>query len=136
MLLPGIAMNLIGRDAKPLTAGRPDYGVDPPVSGSRADISTVTYRLDIGPGESRDVIFTAPKLPAGANLRNYSFYDRNYGFVKKETTNTDPAREGYGGTRTEVRIYPAGTLPTQPRPNGLYDPNSGVWTWASGTQPL
>ncbi|MDQ6920855.1 MAG: multicopper oxidase domain-containing protein [Candidatus Dormibacteraeota bacterium] len=133
MVLSGIEMNLIGRDAKPLTAGRPDYGVDPPTAGGRADISSQTYRLDIGPGESRDVIFTAPKFSGGTAPDLYPFYDRNYGFVNKEAT---AAGDGYGGQRTEVRVYPAGTLPEQTRPNGLYDLTKKEWTWATGTEPL
>ena len=133
MVLSGVEMNLIGRDAKPLTAGRPDYGVDPPTAGGRADISSQTYRLDIGPGESRDVIFTAPKFSGGTAPDLYPFYDRNYGFVNKEANATG---DGYGGQRTEVRVYPAGTLPEQTRPNGLYDLTKKEWTWATGTEPL
>ena len=130
MVLSGIEMNLVGADAKPLTAGRPDYGVDPPVSGTRADISTKTYRLDLGPGESRDAIFTAPKFSGGNGPDVYPFYDRNYGFVNKDAT---AAGDGFGGQRTEVRVYPANTLPEQTKPNGLYDLVKKEWTWATGT---
>lgn len=145
MVLPGIPMTLVGRDAKPLLSGRPDYGVDPPGTGTRGDISSVTYRVDIGPGESRDLIFTAPRLAPGSRLDRYPFYDRNSGYVK----GTDPVYgEGVGAMRTEVRVYPAGTLPPQndlvtgsPRPNGVFvaDPAAaGGWrpAWATGTEPL
>ena len=130
MVLSGIEMNLVGADAKPLTAGRPDYGVDPPVSGTRADISSKTYRLDLGPGESRDAIFTAPKFSGGTGPDVYPFYDRGYGFVNKDAT---AAGDGFGGQRTEVRVYPANTLPEQTKPNGLYDLVKKEWTWATGT---
>jgi FtsP/CotA-like multicopper oxidase with cupredoxin domain len=130
MVLSGVEMKLVGRDAKPLTANRPDFGVDPPVAGSRGDISTLTYRADLGPGESRDLIFTAPQVPAGMAKVTFTFYDRNYGFAKGEP---DVPGDGFGGMRTEVHVYPAGTLPPQTRPNGLFNPTTGVWTWASGT---
>jgi hypothetical protein len=130
MVLPGIEMRLVGRDAKPLTANRPDFGVDPPVPGSRGDISTLTYRADLGPGESRDLIFTAPKVPFGKTRLTYTFYDRNYGFAKGRP---NARGDGFGGMRTEVHVYPAGTLPPQGKPNGLFNPTTGVWTWASGT---
>ncbi|MDQ6789745.1 MAG: multicopper oxidase domain-containing protein [Candidatus Dormibacteraeota bacterium] len=133
MVLSGIEMNLIGRDAKPLTAGRPDYGVDPPAPGGRGDISTKTYRLDLGPGESRDAIFVAPKFSGSGTADVYPFYDRDYGFVNKEAT---AAGDGFGGQRTEVRVYPKNTLPAQTRPNGLYDLVKKEWTWATGTEPL
>jgi hypothetical protein len=130
MVLSGIEMNMIGRDAKPLTAGRPDYGVDPPAPGGRADISTKTYRLDIGPGESRDVIFTAPKFSDHEDFDVYPFYNRNYGFVNKEAK---ASGDGFGGQRTQVRVYAKNTLPPQTRPNGLYDLEKKEWTWATGT---
>jgi hypothetical protein len=60
----------------------------------------------------------------------FTFYDRNYGFVKAEPA---AAGDGFGGMRTEVHVYPAGTLPSQTKPNGLFNPTTGVWTWASGT---
>ncbi len=143
MVLPGIPMTMVGKDAKPLLAGRPDYGVDPPVPGGRADISTVTYRVDIGPGESRDLIFTAPKgSPSGSR---YPFYDRNGASAKPSGEGEDAAL--VGSMRTEVRVYPKGTLPPQtdvatgaPRPNGVFvfNPTTSTWrpTWATGTEPL
>jgi FtsP/CotA-like multicopper oxidase with cupredoxin domain len=148
--LPGIPMWVVGRDAKPLLSGRPDYGDDPvdpltpPAAGTRGDISWMTYRLDIGPGESRDVIFKAPDVPAGKVLK-YSLYDRNYGFVQKAAS---AAGDGFGGMRTQIHVYGnttpllgsgAAPLPSQDRPNALYllsnfpSSDQGTWTWASGT---
>ena len=106
----------------------------------------MTYRLDLGPGESRDVIFTAPSVPKGEK-RVYSLFDRNYGFVGSSTGG------GYGGMRTQIHVYgnrPAligpgdPTLGSQDKPNALFAFNnysgtgypsdlSGEWTFASGT---
>jgi FtsP/CotA-like multicopper oxidase with cupredoxin domain len=133
LVLSGIPMRIVGRDAKPLGATRPDYGNDGPTAGTRGSIETVTDRLDIGPGESRDVIFIAPKYTGGESGRQvYPFYDRNYSFAKSGGEN----RDGIGGARTQVNIHRAGTLLPQTRPTGLYNPSNGVWTYASGTEDL
>ncbi len=119
MVLSGIPMKLIGQDAKPLNAGRPDYGIDGPIAGSRGDATSVTYRSDLGPGESRDLLITAPAY-SGANGSNgydtYPLFDRNLGF-------TDGAG-AVGQMRTEVRVYGAGVLPPQARPHDL---PAGQW---------
>jgi FtsP/CotA-like multicopper oxidase with cupredoxin domain len=133
LVLSGIPMRIVGRDAKPLGATRPDYGNDGPAAGTRGSIETVTDRLDIGPGESRDVIFIAPKYTGGESGRQvYPFYDRNYSFAKSG----GESRDGIGGARTQVNIHRAGTLLPQTRPTGLYNPSNGVWTYASGTEDL
>ena len=111
LVLPGLNMTMVGRDAKPLQANRPDYSPGTSAPGSRGDVQTDTYRLDIGPGESRDVIFTAPSV---ASKTIYPLYDRNYGFAKKDGT---VGGDGYGGMRTEVHIHPGGTLPAQSKPH-------------------
>jgi FtsP/CotA-like multicopper oxidase with cupredoxin domain len=142
LMLPGIPLTVVGRDAKPLYAGRPDYGVDGPVPGSRGNIQWTSNRVDLGPGESRDMIITVPATSSATATSpdHYAFYDRNYGFVKKKESS---GGDGYGGMRTEVQVYPAGTLPDQTRPAGLYalntpDDITGGWTetWAQGTEPL
>ncbi|MCU1686649.1 MAG: copper oxidase [Amycolatopsis sp.] len=61
--------------------------------------------VEIGPGESRDVLFTAP-APG-----TYLLYDRNYGYL------TNGGGTGYGGQMTEIRISPRGTLGPQTTPN-------------------
>jgi FtsP/CotA-like multicopper oxidase with cupredoxin domain len=148
--LPGIPMWIVGRDAKPTLSGRPDYGVDPvdqyaaAPAGTRADVSSMTYRLDLGPGESRDVIIKVPTVNPGEK-RVFSLYDRNYGFVKKAGTATG---DGYGGMRTQIHVYGTTTgfgtsgrtlLPGQVAPNAIYVPSNfpstdtGSWTLASGT---
>ena len=49
--------------------------------------------FDIGPGESRDVIFTAPDRPG-----TYLLYDRKYSFL------SNGGGKGYGGMMTEIRV--------------------------------
>ena len=110
LVLPGLDLRVVGRDAKPLQVNRPDYSPGTSAPGSRGDVQTDTYRLDIGPGESRDVIFTAPSVAAKTI---YPLYDRDYGFTKKNGT---AGGDGYGGMRTEVHVYP-GTLPAQSKPH-------------------
>jgi FtsP/CotA-like multicopper oxidase with cupredoxin domain len=142
LLLPGIPLTVVGRDAKPLFANRIDYGVDwsePSIagsvqSGSRGNIQWTSNRVDLGPGESRDMIITLPSTNQTAGGHDvYPFYDRNYG------TRLASSSDGVGGMRTEVHVYPEGTLRPQTRPAGLYIPDgSGGWTetWAPGTEPV
>jgi FtsP/CotA-like multicopper oxidase with cupredoxin domain len=88
----GIDLTVIAKDASLLRGnGTPNY--------------LVTNTVEIGPGESRDVLFTAP-APG-----TYLMYDRDYG----ATTNAGGA--GYGGQMTEIRVSPAGFLPPQQNAN-------------------
>jgi FtsP/CotA-like multicopper oxidase with cupredoxin domain len=63
-----------------------------------------TNTVDIGPGESRDLIFTAP-----AKEGTYLLYDRKYSYLN------NGGGKGYGGMMTEIRVK-AGT-PPQSEPN-------------------
>ncbi|MDH2413973.1 multicopper oxidase domain-containing protein [Nocardioides sp. CER19] len=65
----------------------------------------VTNGVDIGPGESRDVIFAAPT--AG----EYLLYDRNYSYLD------NGGGPGYGGMMTKIVVHPAGTLGPQTAAN-------------------
>jgi len=74
-----------------------------------------TNSVEVAPGESRDVIFTAPaydaNLPGGTDPRygpynRYDFYDRGY----RNASNGGGA--GFGGMATEIRVYRSG-LPAQ-----------------------
>lgn len=103
MVLPGITMRVIGEDATPL---RGPLG---------ADLSYETNTLYIGPGEARDVLFTAPAFDAGAATpgpgplgpwNTYLLKNRNY------DRQTNGGAAGLGGMVTEVRIY-NGTVPAQ-----------------------
>lgn len=103
MTLAGIKMKVVGKDATPMK-GRD--GTD-----TSYEASTVSF----GAGESIDAIFTAPAYvgPPGT-FATYVLYDRAYG-RSNNLAATGAAK--YGGRRTEVRIYPAGTLPPQTLPN-------------------
>jgi FtsP/CotA-like multicopper oxidase with cupredoxin domain len=119
LVLPGLPMTVIGRDAKPQVAGRPAYDANEvgSTAPNRADISNITNRIDIGPGESRDVVFDVPgtlNLGLGQSYQSYPFYDREYGFVK---TASSASGDGYGGMRTEVRLHQS--LPAQSYPGQL-----------------
>ena len=98
MTLAGINMRVVGRDATLLR------------SRDGTDTSYETDTLLIGAGESFDVIFTAPAHSGGSGPDTYILYNRRY-------TLDNNLGGGYGGQRTEVRVYPAGTLSAQQFPN-------------------
>lgn len=89
--IDGVPMKVVGTDASLLK------GAD------GTDSSYVTNSVDVGPGESRDVLFTAPA--AGT----YKIYDRNFSNLSNQGDG------GYGGMLTELRVSPANTLPAQAR---------------------
>ena len=99
MTLAGIKMRVIGKDATPM---RGRDGTD-----TSYEASTVSF----GAGESIDAIFTAPPR-AGAGYDTYVLYNRAYA-----RSNNLGGAGGFGGQRTEVRVYAAGTLPPQSIPN-------------------
>jgi FtsP/CotA-like multicopper oxidase with cupredoxin domain len=110
MELPGLAMKVIGEDA---TLLRGPTG---------ADLSYATRIIYIGPGEARDVLFTAPSYDAGkpggsddvGAFNRYVFRNRNY------QTLTNGGAAGLGGMITEVRVYAGGPLGSQTEPNETY----------------
>jgi hypothetical protein len=73
-----------------------------------------TNSVDVSPGESRDVIFTAPAYNAGVpggtdthgRFNTYLFYDRNF------HDSGNAGSPGLGGMTTEIRVYESG-LPAQ-----------------------
>jgi hypothetical protein len=100
MTLAGIKLKVVGRDAT-LMRGR-----------DGTDTSYLTDTLLIGAGESYDAIFEAPAYSggsgsSGSGYDTYVFYNRRY----SQDSNLTPG--GAGGQRTEVRVYPAGTLGPQ-----------------------
>jgi FtsP/CotA-like multicopper oxidase with cupredoxin domain len=66
-----------------------------------------TNSVDIGPGESRDVIITAPSAPG-----SYLLYDRRYSYLD------NGGGGGYGGMLTEIRVGAPGTYGPQTAING------------------
>jgi len=100
MTLAGINMKVIGRDATLLK------------NSDGTDTSYVTNTILVGAGESFDCLFTAPPFSGGSGSSGngydaYILYNRRY----TQESNLSPG--GSGGQRTEVRVYPAGTLGPQ-----------------------
>lgn len=62
--------------------------------------------VDVGPGESRDVLFTAPDRPGTYLLYDHSYANRSNG-----------GGAGYGGQLTEIRVGAPGTYGPQTAPN-------------------
>jgi len=98
MTLAGMRMRVVGRDATPMR-GR-----------DGTDTSYETETISIGPGESFDVVFTAP-AHTGPGFDTYMLYNRNY----PATNNLAPG--GMGGQATEIRVYAPGGLRAQAYPN-------------------
>ena len=99
MTLTGIKMKVVGKDATPLR-GR-----------DGTDTSYETNTLSFGAGESIDAIFQAPAYVGPGAYDTYVLYNRAY-------TRSNNLAGGFGGQRTEVRVYPAAAnLPQQTLPN-------------------
>jgi FtsP/CotA-like multicopper oxidase with cupredoxin domain len=98
MTTAGVKMRVVGRDATPMK-GR-----------DGTDTSYVTNTINIGTGESYDVIVDAPAHSGAAGPDVYLVYNRNY-------QRSDNLAGGYGGQTTEIRVHPIGTLPAQQYPN-------------------
>ena len=98
MELAGIPVKIIGHDANYL--GRLPSG--------RANLITTANHFSVAPGESVDVIFTAPDV---SSETTFLLKNRNLDRL------TNPGISGLGGMATEVHVHPAGTLPVQTEPN-------------------
>lgn len=103
MTITGIRMKVVGRDATPM------------VGRDGTDDSYETDTLNIGPGESYDVVFTAPGYQgtgSGPDPHDtYMLYNRNF----QRSNNLAPG--GFGGQATEIHVYPSGRLGAQAYPN-------------------
>jgi FtsP/CotA-like multicopper oxidase with cupredoxin domain len=111
MQLQGIRLKVVGEDATLLR------------SPGGADLSYWSNSLYIGPGEARDVIFTAPaydpaRRSAADSLGPYNVYL----FANRSARKlSNDGRPGPGGMMTEVRVYdPSIALPAQKSPNETY----------------
>lgn len=98
MTLEGISMHVVGKDATRLKNGG-------------TDISYLTNTIVVSPGESFDAIFTAPPHSGGSGPDTYLFFNRDF------SRSHSLGDFGVGKQMTEVRVYPAGTLPPQVEPN-------------------
>ncbi len=100
MTLTGIKLRVVGRDAT-LLRGR-----------TGADASYASNTLAFGAGESFDTIFTAPPHSGGSGPDKYVLFNRTY---TRADNLVGPG--GGGGQRTEVHVYPTGSLQPQQFPN-------------------
>jgi FtsP/CotA-like multicopper oxidase with cupredoxin domain len=94
MTLAGIKMKVVGRDATPMK-GR-----------DGTDTSYETDTLLMGAGESYDVVFAAPAFSGGSGSSGLG-YDTYVLYNRRYTQDDDLSTQGQ---RTEVRVYPTGTL--------------------------
>jgi FtsP/CotA-like multicopper oxidase with cupredoxin domain len=109
MQLPGISMKVVGEDATLLRGP------------SGADLTYTTNTLYMGPGEARDVLFTAPAYDAARGVLTDAFGNYNRYFFKNRSAwkLSNNGAPGLGGMATEVRVY-QNTLPAQTAPNQTY----------------
>jgi FtsP/CotA-like multicopper oxidase with cupredoxin domain len=130
MELPGVPMRVVGQDATFLGPGT-SLGV------SYSDRRYTTNTLYIGPGEARDVLFTAPAYnaaaPSGTDAwgayNRYLFRNRDYRKLANNGVRGDPgptgsngAVAGLGGMATEVRVY----APANPAPAPVLDSSGRI----------
>jgi FtsP/CotA-like multicopper oxidase with cupredoxin domain len=119
MQVPGIRMTVVGEDA---TLLRNSSGL------GDVDLSYDTNTIYIGPGEARDVLFTAPAIDVSAIEIDVAAGGRLYNRYWLRNRNvhrlTNDGYAGLGGQVTEVRVYnpvgPGGPLPAQTHPNQTY----------------
>ncbi len=95
MTVDDIDLTIVAKDAS-LLRGR---------GGGAPNNYITTNTVDIGPGESRDVIFVAPE-PG-----EYLLYDRRYSYLE------NGGGPGYGGMMTKIIVGAPGTYLTQTQPN-------------------
>jgi len=100
MTLAGIKMRVVGRDASPM------------IGRDGTDTSYVTNTILMGAGESYDCIFEAPAF-SGGNGSSGNGYDTYILYNRRYTQESNLSTGGSGGQRTEVHVYPAGTLGPQ-----------------------
>ncbi|MCV2393293.1 multicopper oxidase domain-containing protein [Actinotalea sp. M2MS4P-6] len=98
MTITGIRMRVVGRDAT-LMRGR-----------DGTDTAYGTDTVNVGPGESYDVVFTAPAYQGPGEYDTYFLYNRAFA----RANNLAPG--GFGGAATEIHVYPNG-VPAQAYPN-------------------
>ena len=106
MTITGMRMRVVGRDATPMR-GRTSATTE----HDGADTSYETDTLNIGPGESYDVLVTAPpKIGTGA-------YDTYYLYNRSFARSNNLADGGFGGQATQIRVYASGA--GAPAPQGF-----------------
>jgi len=109
MQLPGIRMKVVGEDAGLLRNGA-------------VDLSYMTNTIYIGPGEARDVIFTAPAFDPLAPTESDANGPYNAYWLKNRDLHrlTNGSLAGLGGQVTQLRVYQGSPLAPQAHPNQTY----------------
>jgi FtsP/CotA-like multicopper oxidase with cupredoxin domain len=109
MQLPGIPLRVVGEDAALLRNGA-------------VDLSYTTSTIYIGPGEARDVIFTAPAFNPLAPTESDENGPYNVYWLKNRNLQrlTNGSLIGLGGQVTQVRVYQGGALGAQVHANQTY----------------
>jgi len=109
MQLPGIPMTVVGEDATLLSNGS-------------VDLSYTTNTIYIGPGEARDVLFTAPTYSGSLPGASDSFGVYNIYWLKNRAPHklTNDGASGLGGQVTQVWVYDGNPLGAQTHPNQTY----------------
>ncbi len=93
------------------------------------DTSYMTDTILIGAGESYDVIIEAPTFSGGTAIDEQGrSYDKYILYNRRYTQDSNLTAGGGAGQRTEVRVYPAGTLA---RP-AVHKPAPRRHNWSSG----
>jgi hypothetical protein len=110
MQLPGIPLKVVGEDAALLRGP------------GGADLSYSTNTVYVGPGEARDVLFTAPAFSPSAPVETDANGSHNVYWLRNRNVHrlTNGGLPGLGGQVTQVRVYPPGTLAAQTHPNQTY----------------
>jgi hypothetical protein len=113
MTLAGIRMHVVGKDATPMVGRSSAATPFPPFPRTGVDTSYWAETVSMGAGESIDAIFTAPAYDAAlptfadekGSYNRYVLYNRRYAM------SNNLAAGGFGGQRTEVRVYGSGLEP-------------------------
>jgi FtsP/CotA-like multicopper oxidase with cupredoxin domain len=99
LVVDGVPLHVVGADASQLKSLTSK-------GGDGTDNSYDTNSVDVAPGESRDVLFTAPATPG-----KYLLYDRDFSNL------SNAGDGGYGGMITEIHVHagtPADHVDAQP----------------------
>ena len=83
IVFPGLSVDVLGRDARYVQSSAQRLATD---------------SIQIGPGESRDVFFTAPNEPG-----DYWFYDRGMSHYRGSADGSDA---WVGGQRSKIVVTP------------------------------
>jgi FtsP/CotA-like multicopper oxidase with cupredoxin domain len=108
--VPGIRLKVVGEDAALLRGP------------GGADLSYLTTTVYIGPGEARDVLFTAPAFDPSLPVETDGNGRYNVYWLKNRNLHrlTNGGLPGLGGQVTQVWVYEGASLPDQTHPNQTY----------------